>query len=201
LRGVIRTRVGSWWANWGKPGANANVGNSVCGADRKGSRCVVDPDPDAVGLAPARWPGPPRKVMSEHVGALPAGGPNRELTPNWDSAEEVAVAPPLTGSRCRRLVPAVLRTNADPAVLKSHGAARRRFWGAAPLGSSSRRPGQRAAGRTPYSCLVPPQRARPTTNFPGADWRAEVKRVREQCFGWISNPFPWKERGLTSEAI
>jgi len=201
LTGAIRARVGSWWPNGGKPGANADAGNRLCGADRKASRCVVDPDPDVLGLAPARSPGPPRKLMSERVDALPAGGPDRELTPNGDGAEETAVAPPLTGSRCRRPVPAALRSNADPAVLKGRGAARRRFWGAAPQRSSSRRPGQRAAGRTPYSCLVPPPRVRPTTNYPGADRRAEVKRVREQCFEWISNPFPWKERGLTSEAI
>jgi hypothetical protein len=48
---------------------------------------------------------------------------------------------------------------------------------------------------------LPATGERPTTNYPGADWREEVKRVREQCIGWISNPFPWKERGLTSEAI
>jgi hypothetical protein len=33
------------------------------------------------------------------------------------------------------------RTNADPDVLKGHGVARTRFWGAAPLRSSSQRPG------------------------------------------------------------
>jgi hypothetical protein len=49
--------VGSWWPNWGKPGANAKAGNSLCGADRKGSRCVIDPDPVAFGLAPAPLPG------------------------------------------------------------------------------------------------------------------------------------------------
>jgi hypothetical protein len=38
-------------------------------------------------------------------------------------------------------------------------------------------------------------------NDSGAEQRAAVKRVRVLCFEWKKNPFPWKERGLTSEAI
>jgi hypothetical protein len=127
---------------------------------------------------PRRRPDRGERLLCEPVDALPASCPCRELTPNGDSAEVVAVAPSPTGSRCRRAPPALLRSQADPAVLKGHGTARKRFWGAAPLRSSSRRPGQRGTGRTPYSCLVPPQRARPTPNLSGADWREEVKRVR-----------------------
>ena len=61
MTGVIRARVGSWRPNGGMPGANANAGNRPCGADRNASRCVVDPDPVVLGLAPARSPGPSEK--------------------------------------------------------------------------------------------------------------------------------------------
>src|SRR5947199_3515695 len=95
-------------------------------------------------------------LRCENVAASLAGGPRRELVTNWDGAKQAAVAPLPAGSGCRRLAPAAVRATADPAVLRGHGAARKRFWGAAPWRSRSRRPGQRGAGRTPHSCLVPP---------------------------------------------
>lgn len=140
--------------------------------------------------------------MDAHALTMPAGGPCRELLPNWADAVVVAVASSPTGSRCRRVTPAAPRRHVEPAVLKSPGTARKRFSGVLrPRGRSSRRPGQRVAGRTPQSGLVPPGGARPTTNHSGAEERAGVKRVRVLCFEWKKNPFPWKERGLTLEAI
>jgi hypothetical protein len=140
--------------------------------------------------------------MDAHATTAPAGGPCRELLSNWADAVVVAVAPSPTGSRCRRQTPAAPRTHVEPAVLKGHGTARKRFWGVLPpRRKSSRRPGQRGAGRTPQSCLVPPGGVRPTTNDSGAAERAAVKRVRVLCCEWKKNPFPWKERGLTLEAI
>ena len=108
-------------------------------------------------------------LTGEYVEPSQAGGPCRELTTNWDPAEGLAVAPPPTGSGCRPVAPVARRNQRDPAVLKGHGAARKRFWGALSSRKRSRRVGQRHAGRTPQSCLVPPLRVRPTWNVSGAD--------------------------------
>ena len=108
-------------------------------------------------------------LLGEYVEPSQAGGPCRELTTNWDPAEGLAVAPPPTGSGCRPVAPVARRNQRDPAVLKGHGAARKRFWGALSRRKRSRRVGQRHAGRTPQSCLVPPLRVRPTWNVSGAD--------------------------------
>jgi len=108
-------------------------------------------------------------LTGEYVEPSQAGGPCRELTTNWDPAEGLAVAPPPTGSGCRPVAPVARRNQRDPAVLKGHGAARKRFWGALSRRKRSRRVGQRHAGRTPQSCLVPPLRVRPTWNVSGAD--------------------------------
>jgi len=140
-------------------------------------------------------------MVCVHAVTTPAGGPCRELLTNWANAEAVTVAPPPPGSRCRRAVPAALRSHVEPAVLKGHGTARKRFWGAAPSEEPQSATWATGYRPDPAELFGPAWGERPTPNDSGAAERALVKRDHAMCCEWKKNPFPWKERTLTLEAI